>query len=153
VLESQESVELYPGQTRPVTFRVVNLFSPDVCCANVELFYHWSSEPQTRLSTTFMVSIEHVDQYKPHRITYKHSSGIITYAILRAPSQNASCSQLLLPHSKAIGSAPVLLQLHGAGVDVNDDLIRGSFDKIPDLCAFVISPSGVTTWSGDDWRK
>jgi len=153
VLDSKELVEVFSGQTRPIPFRIIDLFQPDVCCASVQLSYHWSKEPSLRLSSTFMVPLEHIDQYRPHRVTYKHSSGIISYGILKPPSPNASCSHLSPSNSEAIGSAPVLLQLHGAGVDVNDDLTRHSFDKMPDLCAFLISPSGVTTWSGDDWRK
>lgn len=46
-----------------------------------------------------------------------------------------------------------MVVLHGAGVDVDGDQTRKALKDWPDLPAWVIVPSGVTTWSGDDWRK
>ena len=45
---------------------------------------------------------------------------------------------------------PIMLNLHGAGLDVNDHQVRSMLDQVPYLPGWVISQSCVTTWSGDD---
>jgi predicted esterase len=50
-------------------------------------------------------------------------------------------------------SAPVLLQFHGAGVEADNDMVAHALDPVPDLCAWVVYPTGVTPWSGDDWHN
>jgi hypothetical protein len=92
------------------------------------------------------IPIRHTSLYNPHKITYLHPSGIVSYGILRPPSVNATCSNLNTP-------APVILVLHGAGVDTDGPIVRKAFDPLPNLCAWILAPSGVTSWSGDDWRK
>ncbi len=84
--------------------------------------------------------------HDPHKITFLHPGGIVSYAILRPPSRNASheCGSHV--------SLPVLLQLHGAGLEAESDLVAHALDSMPDLCAWVLFPTGVTPWSGDDWH-
>jgi hypothetical protein len=77
---------------------------------------------------------------------FLHSSGIVSYAVLRPPSSNAPCK----PDPKS--KLPILLSLHGAGVKAENPQLKESYDQLPDLCAWLLFPSGVTTWSGDDWR-
>lgn len=81
------------------------------------------------------------------KITYLHPGGIISYAILRPPSNR------VLDGVNHTTSLPVLLSLHGAGVETDSEAVRHSFDEAPDLRAWLLFPSGVTSWSGDDWRK
>lgn len=69
---------------------------------------------------------------------------MISYAILRAPPQ--ACG------SGPDASLPVLLALHGAGLEADDQLVRHALDDLPDLCAWTMLPTGVTPWSGDDWH-
>ena len=78
---------------------------------------------------------------------YLHPSGVVSYSILRPPSQNAihSCS--------ANAALPVMISLHGAGVEADSEVFRGLFDEVPDLCGWLLMPSGVTSWSGDDWHR
>lgn len=42
---------------------------------------------------------------------------------------------------------------HGAGLEVNILQARGMLDAAYGLCAWVLFPSGITSWNGDDWRK
>jgi hypothetical protein len=80
------------------------------------------------------------------RYRFLHPSGIVSYAVLRPPSPKAPCKpdpQLKLS---------ILLSLHGAGVEADSSQNKESYDKLPDLCAWLVLPSGVTAWSGDDWR-
>jgi predicted esterase len=46
-----------------------------------------------------------------------------------------------------------MLMLHGAGLEADSDMVRHSLDSLPDLCAWVLFPTGVTPWSGDDWHS
>lgn len=84
--------------------------------------------------------------YSPHIFTFLHPSGIVSYATLRPPSSNATCRS---PPT----DPPILLSLHGAGVDVHASSAQDVYANLPDLCAWLLLPQGVTLWSGDDWRK
>jgi len=75
----------------------------------------------------------------PQKVTFMHPGGMVSYAVLRPPSVNAHCANDSQP-------APILLQLHGAGVEANSDQIRHALDSIPDLCAWALFPTGVTPW-------
>jgi hypothetical protein len=46
----------------------------------------------------------------------------------------------------------VLVVLHGAGLEADSERVRHMLDASPELCAWLLFPSGVTSWSGDDWR-
>jgi len=67
--------------------------------------------------------------------------------MLRPPSPNATCV------TNGNSSAPVLLQFHGAGVEADNGIVAHSLDPLPDLCAWVLYPTGVTPWSSDDWHN
>lgn len=71
----------------------------------------------------------------------------MSYAILRAPSKKA------LHDTNPGSSLPVVLGLHGAGVETDSDQVRHTFAEAPDLRGWVLFPSGVRSWSGDDWRR
>jgi predicted esterase len=45
-----------------------------------------------------------------------------------------------------------LLALHGAGLEADDELVKHALDPLADICAWVLFPTGVTPWSGDDWH-
>jgi predicted esterase len=82
---------------------------------------------------------------EPHKVTHLHPSGIVSYSVLRPPSANAA-------RNSSTSKLPVLLQLHGAGVEASWNLVSRSLDSMPDLRAWVLFPSGVTPWSADDWH-
>lgn len=83
--------------------------------------------------------------FDPHKVTYLHSSGVVSYAMLRPPSSEADCT------GGSGSDVPILVNLHGAGVEAENPALANSYDSLPDLCAWLLFPSGVTTWS-DDWR-
>jgi hypothetical protein len=70
----------------------------------------------------------------------------VSYAILRPPHDTSSCKSRRKEY-------PVLVNLHGAGLEADTEQVRHMLDDIPLLCAWLLFPSGVTSWSGDDWRK
>ncbi|KAI4727893.1 hypothetical protein E4T49_04322 [Aureobasidium sp. EXF-10728] len=97
-------------------------------------------------------SVLHVDHqftqrglYEPLKVTFYHPGGMVSYAILKPPPTNISCPL------DSEGLLPVLLQLHGAGVEADSDLVRHALDSL-DLCAWAVFPTGSTAWSGDDWH-
>ena len=65
--------------------------------------------------------------------------------MLRAPAKNSTC--------QGATSAPILLQFHGAGVDADNEMVAHALDPVADLCAWVLFPTGVTSWSADDWHN
>ena len=85
--------------------------------------------------------------HSPHKITLLHPGGIVSYAILKAPSKKAISR---LPSQKRL---PILLNLHGAGLEADSHQVRHMLDSVSDLPSWTVFPSGVTPWSGDDWRE
>ena len=86
------------------------------------------------------------DLHAPHKVTFRHRSGIVSYAILRAPPKK------VVAISDPKQRLPILLNLHGAGLEADSHQVRHMLDPLPDLRAFVLFPTGVTPWSGDDWH-
>jgi len=83
--------------------------------------------------------------YDPLKVTFYNPAGMVSYAILKPPPSNISCPL------DSMGSLPVLLQLHGAGVEADNDIVRHALDPL-NLCAWSVFPTGSTPWSGDDWH-
>ena len=79
-------------------------------------------------------------------MTFLHPSGIVSRAIIRAPSLKACEKHQEQP------KLPLFLHLHGAGLNITDKTVDDMMSPLPDLPAWVLFPSGVTAWSGDDWR-
>ena len=92
----------------------------------------------------FVISSKNVSE--PHRITFLHPSGAVSYAILKAPSITAADPTVT---SRPL---PILLNLHGAGLEADSDQVRHMLDAVSNLSAWVLFPTGMTPWSGDDWR-
>jgi hypothetical protein len=141
-MANQVSYVIAPGQTRVLSFSLGDISSES---APLEIEYKPLGTTSPRVITTHP-TFRYVDSHEFQKITYKHPNGIVSYAMLRPPSK-ASCSRSTTPN------APIFLMLHGAGVEADSPLVRNSLVDLPDLCAWVLCPSGVTTWSGDDWRK
>lgn len=87
------------------------------------------------------------DASDPHKITYLHPGEMVSYAILRPPSKKA-----IQQHADA-RQLPVMLNLHGAGLEADSDAVSRSLDAIADIPAWTLFPTGVTPWSGDDWHQ
>ncbi|KAH7555001.1 hypothetical protein BM1_07662 [Bipolaris maydis] len=135
---------IVPGQTRPVPFEVLPV-AVNTSTVDYEIKYRTVGSTD---SSTIGASqpLNHVDLYAPHKITFLHPGGIVSYAMLRPPAKNATCTSNRL-------KLPVLLQLHGAGVEAENPMVYHALDPVSDLCAWVLFPTGVTTWSGDDWHN
>ncbi|KAF2471395.1 uncharacterized protein BDR25DRAFT_260921 [Lindgomyces ingoldianus] len=134
------------GQTRPFAF---NISLPTHNTSSVRFSITYKTTAGGDQLSTLLVSqnLTRRSIYDPHKITYLHPGSMASYAMLRPPAENAACSEG--PNS----TLPVLLQLHGAGVEADSDQVAHALDPVPDLCAWVIFPTGVTSWSGDDWHN
>lgn len=123
---SPDPIKLVPGQTRPVGFKAACTPSYD---KNLHLRIKYTIEgldgPHT-LSTSTWPDVQK-SMHEPHRVTFVHPGGMVSYAILRPPSKNCSRSKY--------DSLPVLLALHGAGIDADSPEIRHGLDDLPDLDA------------------
>ena len=133
-----------PGQTKPVAFQIS---SADWQAASFNLIFQYTnSQNDPPTSMPFQVPFRRRESiFESHKVTHLHSSGVVSYAMLRPPSSEADCTG---------GSTPdvsILVNLHGAGVEAENPALANSYDSLPDLCAWLLFPSGVTTWS-DDWR-
>ncbi|KAI7273497.1 alpha/beta-hydrolase [Hortaea werneckii] len=142
------SLKLIPGQTRPVGFKVACV-PPAVELGPIMLTFSYFVEgiSEVQYLTLFGLPKER-GLYEPQKFTYLHPSGIVSYAVLRPPSTRSQCKEL----GGGNASLPILLQLHGAGLEADSRQVRHSLDEVPDLCAWVLYPTGVTPWSGDDWH-
>lgn len=142
---NETGVIIVAGQTRSVAFNIT-LPSHTDSSATYNIFYKTRDiVSQNRSSLQVSQDLKHVSRYEPHKFTFLHPGGMLSYAMIRPPAKNATCRQ----DKKSL---PVLLALHGAGVEADDPMLTTALDPVSDLCAWVLFPTGVTTWSGDDWH-
>ena len=139
-------MHIAPGQSRPLSLR---LCSSDLSSCSLSLIISHSSKGKKSSyeSQCLHIRLPNKDTYEPHRITYLHPSGTVSSAILRPPAREV-CGDLSPQQS-----LPIALVLHGAGFDINSEEGRRLLYDVPDLPAWVLIPSGATTWASDDWRK
>lgn len=134
------------GQTRPVAFVIQ---CNGHCSPSIRIDIEYEAFDGSRSTRSFLhmpYQIKQREIHEPHKITFLHPGGMISYAVLRPPSTNVSC------HISADNAIPILLQLHGAGLEADSDLVKHALDPLPDLCTFALFPTGSTPWSGDDWH-
>jgi hypothetical protein len=139
-------VHVAPYQIRPLIFRIAGGHASSIELAAV-VRYRLHTEGSVR-TLSFRLSFVDKSQSEPQRLTYLHPAGIVSYAILRPPALEAPC--VFDQHSTSL---PILIGLHGAGLEADSEEVRRMLDAADGICAWTLFPSGVTSWSGDDWRK
>jgi predicted esterase len=149
VLKEAKGRLVAPGQSRPIVFHIsaqkLNMSGP-IPDTPITLQYLVQSPQQTVGKLVFNLKLKRRSLYESHKVTLLHPGGIVSYAMLRPPSLNASCA-------RTTTDAPILLQFHGAGVEAENNMASHAMDPLPDLCAWILYPTGVTTWSADDWHN
>ena len=145
VMTAKPSVGLLPGQSRPLSFQIALL---KVSATVLKFRLKYINDQSSAILYTRVVTnqLDPRDQREPHKFTFLHPSNTVSYAILRPPSQKASLT------AEANVAWPVVVNLHGAGLEADSDEVRRMFDHAPDLRGWVVSPTGMTSWSSDDWR-
>ena len=139
-------LKLAPGQSRPVTFHM-RPKTPVVDSIAFVVTYVIEGTPGHLRSPTITSALTSRNGTEPHKITFLHPGGIVSYAILRPPFVSSSHK------SPGVEKLPILLNLHGAGLEADSYQVRHMLDSVPDIPAWVLFPTGVTPWSGDDWRE
>lgn len=138
---------LAPGQTRPLAFNL--RFLSSITPTSLQFVVKYKIGDASSSCRSDVVSFQLVSRslHEPHKVTFFHPSRTVSYATLRPPSKAAvRCAG---PQE----AWPIMLGLHGAGVEADSPQARNAFDKAPDLRCWLICPTGMTPWSGDDWRK
>ncbi|KAF2491853.1 hypothetical protein BU16DRAFT_130466 [Lophium mytilinum] len=142
----KSSVVVAAGQTRPILFDV-KLSDTTTPSISVRIKYRQVSPASFPSFLEVSQTLTHRSIYEPHKITYLHPGSILSYAMLRPPSKKA------VQDSSENEKFPILLAFHGAGVEAENDLVAHALDRTSDIKAWVLFPTGVTTWSGDDWHN
>lgn len=144
-MRQHSPLRIAPGQSRPLAFDIMHSSAPSVEIS-LKIMYKLEHSPEVIQGASMKHTFHPRETEVPQKITYLHPAGIVSYAVLRPPSKKA------LHHVEPKVSLPVVLGLHGAGVETDSSMIRHALDDAPDLRGWVLFPSGGTTWSGDDWR-
>ena len=133
-----------PGQTRSLNFKLWRKSNSSTLRCLVK--YGMDTTSMICLSELVSYRLAHLTVHSPHKMTFTRQKNAVSYAILRPPSERAS-------KTRRDELWPIMINLHGAGVEADSEQIRTMFDSVPDLRCWLLSPSGMTPWSGDDWRK
>ncbi|KAF2016421.1 hypothetical protein BU24DRAFT_422761 [Aaosphaeria arxii CBS 175.79] len=141
---NSSGITVIAGQTRPISFSVT---LPGKNASSIHYIISYRVIGHGTQSHVLGVSqqLTKGSIYNAHKFTFLHPGGVVSYAMLRPPAKNVTC--------EGVSAFPVLVANHGAGVEVSDPMAAHVFDALPDLCAWVLLPSGVTPWSGDDWHN
>lgn len=142
ILLVSSPISLAPGQSRPVTLyfstRCVDVAAGGISIAFV---YNVTSHQSEQATPFFKLNFCQRSIHEPHKFTFLHPSRAVSYAILRPPTAQEINSRL-----------PVLINLHGAGLEADSHQVRHMLDAVPELNAWVLFPTGMSPWSGDDWH-
>jgi pimeloyl-ACP methyl ester carboxylesterase len=134
-------ISLAPGQSRPVGLCFTSRYVDVTGGINITFVYNIGGQQSEQLTTPLKLKFCQRLIHNPHKFTFLHPSGAVSYAILRPPRNNVHNSTF-----------PVLLNLHGAGLESDSHQVRHMLDAAPDLNAWVLFPTGMSPWSGDDWH-
>lgn len=138
-----ERLLLQPGQIRQIAIGL-GLHDPDCRTAQLRITVKFLSSGDLRQYFSH-IRFEHRNIDDMHRMTYMHPSGFVSYSMIRPPPPTS--------HTATHKRLPVLVGLHGAGVDADSEMWAHSFDDVADLHAWTVLPSGVTSWCGDDFHQ
>lgn len=145
-IRTVEDVEVYPGQTRAVPLLLTQgaPLERDVQTLDVEAEV---TEGGVTRQVKLSLPVKHVssDGVKPIHMTFASP------AVQGRPPALVSGCTVVPPATptKALHLPPVLLALHGAGVDYRSDEWIEAMPQIPGMWA--VLPSGRTEW-GEDWH-
>lgn len=137
-------LRLAPHQVRPLIFDVT-LSQQSSFNFSVEIAYKTEGGNETTMTPPFGIGLTERLMLDAQKLTFLHPAGVVSYAIIRPPPASGC--------STPSGGLPVLLSLHGAGLEADSKLVREMLNAAYGVCAWMVFPTGGTPWSGDDWRK
>ena len=139
--KTSSSKRIGPGQTRPLLIFLEASAGHSLLKMVCKIQFAYIGNPKVVFDAAFVHTFVRRVNGEPHKFTFLHPSGCVSYAILRPPA-------LLGPEHQL----PVMLALHGAGVEADSADVRHSLDKASVIPAWTLFPSGMSPWSGDDWH-
>lgn len=139
-------IRMLPNQSRPLSFRLHHL-KAIVTTLQIRLKYTKCQSSSALYTRSVSYHLSSCGLREFHKYTFLHPSNTVSYAILRPPSHIATFA------AGPDDAWPVTVNLHGAGLEADSKEVRQSFDGAPDLRCWLVCPTGMTEWSGDDWRK
>lgn len=140
-LTNASPLAIAPSQSRPVNLWFSTRYVGGAKGINIAFIYTIAGQQSEQVTSITSHSFCHSLIQSPHKFTFLHPSGAVSYAILRPPTSRSAHSAF-----------PVLLNLHGAGLESDSNQVRHMLDAAPDLDAWVLFPTGMSPWSGDDWH-
>lgn len=136
-----------PYQTRPLMFNIT-LGIPFDLVFDVDLSYSINGGHSKMFTErAFQVKLTANSYQETQKVTFLHPAKIVSYCILHPPPPFPICST-----GNASRAVPVMIGLHGAGLEADDTQVRSMLDAAYNICSWKLFPTGVTRWSGDDWR-
>ncbi|GFF89514.1 hypothetical protein IFM53868_05862 [Aspergillus udagawae] len=145
-LVMNEPLDLLGYQARPLVFRIyLGDSSQNELSAEILYKIHRGND---EIFQTYPLRLRLTEKSvsQAQKLTYYYA-GIVSYAILRPPP--VTCEPAI---PDGDGTLPVIVGLHGAGVKADSVQVREMLDAAYGTCAWILFPSGVTPWSGDDWH-
>ncbi|OAX79206.1 hypothetical protein ACJ72_06475 [Emergomyces africanus] len=139
---------LAPYQSRPVAFKI-DFYDQVPSNFSFQLDYIVQFSDRMRKTNPVTVTIAPRKMSEAQKYTFLQPAGIVSYAIIRPPL-NESCNSTGGATSKQ--KLPILVDLHGAGLEAAGEQVRHMLDDAYGVCAWMLFPTGVTPWSGDDWH-
>lgn len=136
-------IEIAPGQSRPVSF-VIKIGDIESDTITKSICFRKAGTNSAAEMRNFSLQLRQRSISEPHKITFFHPSGVVSYAILTPPSDIGKRQRPV--------ALPVLLNLHGAGLEADSHQVRHMLDSVPNLQAWTLFPTGMSPWSGDDWH-
>ncbi|KAF7115106.1 hypothetical protein CNMCM5793_001340 [Aspergillus hiratsukae] len=145
-LVMNESLDLLGYQARPLVFRIYLGDSPQKEFSAEILYKIYRGNDEIFRTYSFDLRLTEKSVSQAQKLTYYYA-GIVSYAILRPPP--ATCTPAISERGAAL---PIIVALHGAGIKADSVQVREMLDAAYGTCAWILFPSGVTPWSGDDWH-
>ena len=152
-------LRLIGGQSRPISFSFGTQLQLDVVHSKGGLqldgdgrlllpltvtYRLTSNEPQANQQQSITLTLQCRLLHEPQKFTFLHPGGTTSYAILRPPSAKAQMTDHF--------NLPVIIHMHGPGLEPDNLLVRQTLDDAPDIAAWTLYPTGMSPWSGDDWH-
>lgn len=152
----EPGIKLHPGQTRPIAFWIIQIpemddYSDDGHLPSIQVKFDLEHKGH-RFQLVWRHQFKQHEMFKrkPFLMTFSSPSGIDWND--RSPPALVSSAVLVPPRERAVDYGnvpPVILGLHGAGVDVESTFWQSAFPDYPGLWA--ILPTGKNEW-GEDWH-
>ncbi|KAG0197352.1 hypothetical protein BGX28_009156 [Mortierella sp. GBA30] len=154
LLESSNTISLYPSAHRPIAIRLellderklsandrTSTFSLEFQLESVGVVEGLEEKMVTRILETDILVIKHCSWGEVYKYTFLDFDGTVQYAAAIPPSK---------PSSQATDSAPVLVSLHGAAVEVAQSPFWLS-EYVQRERTWIVLPTGRSSW-GYDWH-